>query len=40
LTLCFAAVAREAQADNTHYRYRPVGKAIEYADGAGRFNRP
>ncbi len=40
LTFCFAALAREAQADNTHYRYHPVGKAIEWVDGAGRFNRP
>jgi hypothetical protein len=40
LALCLAAVAREAQADNTHYRYRPAGKGIEVEDGMGRFNRP
>jgi hypothetical protein len=40
LTLCIAKGAGEPQPDNNHYRHRPVGKAIEVADGAGRFNRP
>ena len=40
LAICTAAGAREPQPEHTGYRYRPVGKGIEVADGEGRFNRP
>lgn len=40
LTFCAVAAAAESPADHADYRYRPVGKAIEVADGQGRFNRP